>query len=489
MKILFVTPEILLSEPIGLMQLSAICKKNNHKTRLVVLKKQSIIDAIAEFSPDIIAYSVMTPDISLFIEADRLVKKWFEDRNKSVVRIMGGPHPTYFPEILNQQKLDAICLGEGDKAIVEVIRRVEKKEDLTHIANVISKNNNELKKELIIDLNSLPYIDREIIYESIPYYRSAGLRSFLTSRGCPYQCTYCYNHIFNKIFKGCGPIVRRRSVDHLIEEIKYVIKNYPPVRFIRFADDTFAHTIDQWLLDFSKKYKKEIGMPFYCLMRANTLTEDMAKLLSETGCYSIGMGVEVGSEEVRNRILKRYLLNEVLIKSFEYARKYKLKTYGNTMLAIPGTVLKDDFNSFLFTKSLKLSTPTFGIFSPYPKTELTKYAIKQGFLDKNFNYETKFGLKSALNCYTEEEKNIQIRLAYLAPIFCDLPDFFIPLLKKLLKLNLTKLYSFIGAVYISYRTYVKIFPRILPRNLINFFKIVRDAIQYSKPKSRDRIVM
>lgn len=489
MKILFAIPEILLSDPLGLMQLSAICKKNNHQTKLVVFKKQSIIRSIAEYNPDIIAYSAMTPDISLFIKADNLVKRWLKDNNRSIIRIMGGPHPTYFPEVLNQIELDAICIGEGDRAIVEIAKRIEQDKDLSHIPNILSQNSTELEKELISDLDSLPFADRKIIYEVVPYYRSVGLRSFLASRGCPYQCTYCYNHAFNKMFQGCGDILRRRSVEHLIKEIKYIVRNYPPVRFIRFADDTFAHKIDQWLLDFSKQYKKEIGLPFYCLMRSNTLTKEMAKLLSETGCQSIGMGVETGDENVRNRILKRNLSDEVVKKSFEHARKYNLETYGNSMLGIPGTTLKQDFDSFLFTKSLRLSAPTFGIFSPYPRTELTEYAIKKGYLDKNFNYETKYGLKSVLNCYTKREKDIQIRLAYLAPIFCALPDFFISFLKILLKLKLTIFYSLIGAIYVSYRTYIKIFPHILPRNPINLFKVVKEAIQYSKPKARDRIAL
>lgn len=487
MKILFIVPEILLATPLGVMQLSAICKENQFKTRLMVLKKESIIKVIEEYQPDIIAYSTMTPDAYLFKEADNLVKKWQEKTGKRVVRIMGGPHPTYFPDVFKELDLDAICLGEGDKAIVRIAERVKEGKNLLNIPNVIAGVEEPLNKELITDLDSLPFTDRSLIYEAVPYYRSTGLRSFSTSRGCPYNCTYCYNHIFNSTFKGCGPIIRRRSVDNIIEEIKYVIKNFPPIRYIRFADDTFIHKVDDWFLEFSERYKKEINIPFYCLMRSNTLTEETAKILKETGCRSIGMAVETGNEEVRNKILKRNLSDLLVKKSFELAKKYGLKTYGNTMLAIPGTDIKEDFNSFLFTKKLKLLAPTFGIFSPYPKTKLTEYAIEKGYLDKKINYP-KFGLKSVLNCYTEEEKDWQLRLAYMAPLFCDLPDCFIPLFKLILKLKLTKLYSLIGTVYIPYRTYTKIFPGILPRNPVKFIRIVRDAIQYSRPMVEEKII-
>ncbi|MFA5070503.1 MAG: radical SAM protein [Patescibacteria group bacterium] len=486
MKILFVIPELLLSEPLGLMRLSADCKKYGHQTKLAVLKKDSIIQKIEEFQPVLIGYSTMTPDAPLFKEADELVQKWRRRTGRKVYRIMGGPHPTFYPEVLSELNLEAICLGEGDRAIIEIIKRIEKGENFSGIPNVMSQASKSVQLELIDNLDALPFADRDIIYEAAPYYRSAALRSFLTARGCPYNCTYCYNHLYNKMFGGCGTIMRRRSVANVIEEIKKVIREYPPVRFIRFADDTFVHQVDDWLKEFARRYKKEINLPFYCITRSNTITEEGAKILKEAGCHSIGMAVETGDEAVRNRILKRNLPNEVVIRSFAITRKYHFKTYGNTMLAIPGTTTKQDFDSFIFMKKLRLSAPTFGIFSPYPNTELTDYALQKGFLKDKFT-PTKYGLKSVLNNYTEDEKDWQIRLAYLGPLFCALPDFFLPVFKFLLKLKLTKFYIWIGSIYTSYITYAKTFPGILPRQPVKLFKIVRDAVRYSRPEAEEKI--
>ena len=225
-----------------------------------------------------------------------------------------------------------------------------------------------------------------------------------------------------------------------------------------------------------------MGIPFYCLMRSNTLTEDMAELLSRSGCHSIGMSVETGNEKVRKEILKRNISDETVTKSFEYAKTYKLKTYGNTILGIPGTNLDDDFESFRFTKKLGLSSPTFSIFGPYPRTELTEFAIRKGLLDSDFNYEAKYKFKSALKCYTDREKEIQRRLLFLAPIFCSLPDFFIPVLKILLRINLTSLYSKAEALYEIYTLATRIFPRVYPRNPISFSKVLIDSMKLKTPK-------
>jgi anaerobic magnesium-protoporphyrin IX monomethyl ester cyclase len=187
--------------------------------------------------------------------------------------------------------------------------------------------------------------------------------------------------------------------------------------------------------------------------------------------------------------LKRNLSDDMVIKSFEYAREYNIKTYGNTMFGIPGTTLKDDFYSFKFMKKLRLSVPTFGIFCPYPGTELTKYAIGKGLLDKNTKLDSEYSFKSVLNCYTEQEKNIQLRMRYLSPVFCSLPDFLIPFFKILLRINLTWLYYVIGSWYVTYKTSIKIFPKIYPLNPLIFIRILKDSMTLKNftPQIRLRI--
>ena len=481
MKILFVIAHMFYSEPLGVMLLSALCKKRGHDTRLAVLSRRGIDQDLKGYDPDVVAYSVMSADEHLFVEADEQVKEFMTAQGRQLLRIMGGPHPTYFPEIVNRLGMDAIVVGDGDNALPAILERIETGRDLDGIPNVMTPGQPEFTKEVVSDMDRLPFMDRELFYDYDPSMRKVGLRSFLTQRGCPFKCTYCYNPSFNQLFiKGSGvPLMRRRSVDNVLEEIEQVIEHQPPVRVLRFADDVFAQREDDpWLVEFADKYPKRIGLPFYCLVKPNSMTEKVAKLLSDAGCISVSMSIDAGTPYMRNTLLKRNLTDEKLIEAFDLTRKYGMTTESSTILGLPGTTLEDDYTSFLFARRVKPSAPTFTIFCPYPKTHLAEYALSKGLLDSEFDYKRTFRNRSVLNNYTEKEKDIQLRLSYLAPIFCFMPDCMLPVLRFLIRRNLTGVYGMISSIAESYLRSWRIFPGAQPRNPVHFFQAVVRTIRY-----------
>ena len=301
--------------------------------------------------------------------------------------------------------------------------------------------------------------------------------------------------MFKKEMKGPGKgLMRRRSVDHLFEEIKYVVKNFPVARILRFADDVFLVRKDEWLEEFCTRYPKEIGIPFYCLVRPDSLTEEVARLLSHAGCVSLGMSIEAGDEDIRRNLIKRPVSDDVMKRAFDLTRKYKLPAFASSILGIPGTSLEDDFNTFIYAKKLRPAAPTFAIFSPFAQTELTQIAIDKGLLSVDENLTASYRTKSKLSCYTDHEKEMQQRLCYLAALFCYLPDFMIPVLKLIMRLDLptrrwnssfTRLCGLVEAVFNTFVVGGKIFPNAVPKNPIYLFKTGMRSIKYYFNSSRD----
>lgn len=488
MRVLFVVADLYFSEPLGAMILSGVCRKAGHQTRLAVLQRGDIGIHLDAFKPDLVAYSAMTPDEHLFIEADATVRAWAQRHKRKVCRVMGGPHPTFFPQVLQKMQLEGICAGDGERAILRILDRIAVGEALNDIPNISTLEQPTYEKEIVEDMDAVPFADRDLVYDAAPDMLDHGIRSFLTQKGCPYKCTYCFNHAYNRMFKGEGrKIIRRRSVDNLLEEIKDVVRRYPTARFLRFADDVFVIHNDEWLQEFAERYPKEIGLPFYCLVRCNSLSEDVARLLAKAGCRSISMSVEAGGERVRNEIMKRNMPDSMLQAAFDNARKYGLNAFANTILAVPGTRFEDDMNSFRFARSLKAAAPTFSIFAPFPGTDLTKQAIDLGVLDADFDFATvSCWDKSALKGYTEEERMWQTNLAYLGQLFCLLPDFCQPVLSVLLKLPFTRMYKIIGALCMSFILGTRIFPGARPRGIKPLARAVWAALKYMTTDNNKR---
>lgn len=479
MKILFIEASYKTTEPMSIMLLSALAKQKGHQTFLHMLTEDSLIDALKKIKPDIVAYSAMTGDHRYFLQANKIVKDYY----KNIFTIMGGRHPTFFPEILKASNFDAICIGEGDDAWPELLDVLEKGGKIEDVENIVTRNNFDsyTLRPRRANLDDLPILDYDLCYKNMPLGKSLK-RTIMTSRGCPYSCTYCFNHIYNEMYRGKGPIVTRQSVGRVIAEARHISSHWP-TKFIKFYDDDFVLKLDDWLYEFSDRWPKEIGLPFHCLLRANVVAKEpkILKLLKKAGIRSVSMSVESGSDYIRNRLFKRNMSKGEMEYAFKKAWDLGIYTFSNTILAVPisedeeaarhlSSSAERDIESVDFNLKIRATMTEYPLLFPYPKTEIGDYCKQNGFFSGDYeSFTISYQNQSPMKCYSKKEKMVQQNLALLGTVLQAFAGSrnaivrsFVPILrfftvKFLIKLPFSKLYLLPYVMVLNYLHKAKIY--------------------------------
>jgi radical SAM superfamily enzyme YgiQ (UPF0313 family) len=339
--------------------------------------------------------------------------------------------------------VDIICRGEGEYPMLELCNRIDRGEDIHLIKNLwVKKDGTTYKNEvrpLIENLDELPFPDRELYYCRYNLLKNLPVKRFITGRGCPYACSYCFNRALMRIYLKKGKYVRKRSVDNVIEEIKFVKEKYG-LKIVRFIDDSFLIQ-RRWLELFSKKYRKEINLPFSCLVRPNELNERVVMNLKRAGCFYVAFGIESGSERIRNTVLKRNLTDQQIISAAKLLKKHKIKFATYNMLGIPTETIEEAFQTVELNALIGADDPTSTILQPYPGTEIAAYAKNHGLLDIDFNVDDIGPMldHSVLKANNLKELiNLQ-RLFYIASKYPKT----VPIIERLIKLPPNPLFKLI----------------------------------------------
>ncbi len=443
MKILFVTQCLDFQSPLGLMQISAVAKQKGHQSYLAVLSKENLLDKIQEIEPQIVAYSSTTGEHKNYTEINKKVIEKYPE----IITTIGGPHPTFFPIGTSKEgKFHAVFVGESDYTFPEFLEKVEKRENFSGLENIMTLEMAEKRqmpklKPLIQDFDSLPFPDRDLFYGQDVKRDKALIMNFMTSRGCPYKCTYCYNIAYNKMYSK-QKYVRKHSVDYVINEIKNA-KDKFDFRYLKFDDDIFVFKEDAWLEEFSDKYPKEINLPFNFHMRFNLFTPKIARLLKKAGGRVVHMSIESTNQRIREDILERKISNEKIINGARLCKEEGLILASNTMLGLPKSKLEDDIDAVDFSIKSGVSITFFPTFQPYPKTELGEMCTKDKLFDGNMSKMEMYGLThpSLLNCFTKREKNAQVNISLLGPLVVQHPYLRNLVLNYLIHLPTNKLFE------------------------------------------------
>jgi anaerobic magnesium-protoporphyrin IX monomethyl ester cyclase len=460
---------------VGISQISALLNQKDFASEVIGAHFKKIGSRLRKDTLTMLGFSTPTVYAQTYIELSRKLK-----REGPVFSIFGGPHPTYFPDMLEKDGVDAICRGEGEYPMVELVEAFGEGRPINEIPNLWIKEDGRVFRNplrpLIEDLDSLPIPDHEIFLRAVP--NNIWQAVVMTSRGCPYHCTYCYNHVYRELYRGKGRMIRRRSVGHVIEELKF-IKAHKNYEFIRFVDDLFTLS-PEWIEEFSEEYRKEIGLPFSCLVRANHITAKMARELKTAGCRRVQMGLESGDEDVRNKIFKRNLSEGDIVRAARLIQAEGMKLQTGNILGSPGTSLAQDLRTLDLNMRIKPDYAGVTLLQPYPGTEIFEYARNLGMLDSAAGAlrETTVGRKSTLKFKRKREKTQIENLQKLFFLPIEIPWSF-RLVKALIKLPPNRIYDFLFSRWVNYCQFFRIAPpRIGRKNLWKRSKLLSGAYTF-----------
>jgi radical SAM superfamily enzyme YgiQ (UPF0313 family) len=402
-KIVLVNPPLSLEErygtlakggtslpPLGLTILAAVIRKNNFPVGILDaavlgLSNHETVKEILKENPSYVGFTAVTVSIHKAAKIAEIIKKI----KPQITTLLGGPHLTAIPQETMElfPQFDIGIIGEGELTTIRLLESLEQNRPLNEIPGVIYRENGNIintgKAELIEDLDSLPF-DAWDLLPNFPFaYKSSVHKlgrlpttSFISSRGCPYQCRFCDNSMF-------GRKVRGYSAQRLIEMVKYLQKNYG-IKDIFFNDDNFVMLKNRLIEFCDALHRERLDLTWGCYSRIDNITDkELLIMMKKAGCWRISFGLESGSQHILDFYRKNETL-EQMERVISWTRKVGIRSKGFFMM---GNFLETEETlrkTINFAKKIKLDDFHATFLTPLPGSEIYRIADEYGTFDRDW---------------------------------------------------------------------------------------------------------
>jgi anaerobic magnesium-protoporphyrin IX monomethyl ester cyclase len=378
--------------PLGLLYVGAVLEARGHEVRIIDedvdhLSGLALKQCIADVHPDVVGITSTTPVFPHAASIAALAKAAGD-----IAVVLGGIHATIAAEeSIQHEAIDVVVRGEGEGSAVLLMEALEQGKSLEGLEGISFRRDGEVvhnpDRGLIMDLDTLPFPGRHLLRRPFAYEPPDALyrptTTIMTSRGCPYGCTFCCT---KQIF---GRRLRFRSIANVIEEIEHLVRNYG-VRELQIMDDCFTAKRER-VFEFRDALRAHGLTPAIAFgngLRADQVDDEIMSALKEIGVYSVGFGVESGNEEILARIKKGTTL-DVIRNAFRLSKRYGFETWGFFMIGLPGETRETIRDTIRFAKELDPDFAKFIILKPYPGSEIHRELMSEHLIFK-FDY-TQYG--------------------------------------------------------------------------------------------------
>lgn len=416
MKIVFLQKDSFVK--IAVMILCAALKQRGHECDVFIESgERDFLHAVINSGAGLYGFSTTTGSEQWALQTAAQLK-----RHTKTPVLMGGPHPTFFPEVIKEPCLDFICRGEGEEAVADLADALERGSETNSIPNIWSKDqNNEIIRQdvrpFLSNLDEMPWPDFTPYMKYpylIPYNRD--MYPVMAGRGCPYNCSYCFNKNYKKLYHGKGKYIRMRSPEHVIGELAHA-KNNLGVRKINFVDDSFFSR-PAWLREFAPLYSDQIRLPFIINLEATQVTEELVGLVKKMGCICVRMGVETGNEELRRRVLNKKITNEQIRRAAAIIKHHGISLSTFNILGLPGEGIDQALETYRLNLEIRSNFLQCSLLQPYPGTDLRTWVEEQGLLEESSAPVLEESFFVATQLKIENKKEI-VNLQKLMPVMAQ----------------------------------------------------------------------
>lgn len=374
--------------PLGLLTIGAVLKKAGHSVHLIdalafQLNSEETANRIMQLSPQVVGFSAYSMSIFSAAKLAHLVKA----RDNHVLTIIGGPHLTAVPrETMERFKsFDIGIIGEGEKTVVELMGASNTTE-CKNISGLIIRGGEGLyiteRRPFIEDLDGLPLPAWELLHgfpQKYPMkrirYKQYPVGDFCTSRGCPYQCTFCDKAVF-------GSRYRMFSAEYVIEAIERLRKLYN-IRELMFKDDLMMFNKERLIEICEGLIKKKWGLTWTCMGRVDCIDFEVARLMKKAGCWQISYGIESGNQKLLDAVHKSISLDKVE-QALYITKKAGLSPRGFFILGLPFETEQTIRKTINFAKRIPLDDINVALLTPFPGTRLYTNSSRYGTFDNDW---------------------------------------------------------------------------------------------------------
>lgn len=379
--------------PLGILYCAALLDKEGFEVSVLDqaakgFSTRQAINWIKKENPDILGLSVLSSSSKEAGKIAGLAK----ETNPNLQVVLGNYHPTFNPNkfLGTYPEVDIVVRGEGEHASVELAKCLQKGENLKKVHG-INYRNSEGKivatqdRPLLKDVNSLPFPNRRLLdsdYESKIFGVKTTTKKFtslLSSRGCPFQCTFCACRNFAR------GVWRPRSVENIIEEIELL--NSEGYREFLFVDDNFTLNSRRVEKFCRILRKKKLRVEWFCDSRVDTCGLDTFKEMVRAGCRTLYFGIESANQRILN-YYKKHITPEQSRNAAHKARKAGVDIIvGSFIVGAPDETRKEIRNTLRFAQEIEINVPSFNILGAPVGSPLWNELVENGFIDEDEYWE------------------------------------------------------------------------------------------------------